>query len=307
MTSEPDVGGSRSTLSTSVTLDRLTVPLALVSVYIIWGSTYLAIRIAVETFPPFIMGGIRYFIAGVLLYTFLRLRGAPPPTRAGWGAASIVGILLLIGGNGLVAFAEQSVASGLAAALIATVPVWAVVFAVLWRIRPSRLETFGVLLGFAGIALLSTGSGLHGHPLGAALLIVAPICWALGSVWSQRLPMPSSMMAAATEMLVGGGLMILLGLSRGERLTHMPSTSSLGAVLYLIVFGSLVAFNAYNVLLQRVRPALATSYAYVNPLVAIALGAALAGERITGRELVALFIVLTAVVLVIMGRQRKTT
>ncbi|MGH2441782.1 MAG: drug/metabolite exporter YedA [Chloroflexota bacterium] len=285
--------------------NRFAVPVALVVLYIVWGSTYLGIRYAIETIPPFLMASIRFLVAGVLLYVLLRARGAPNPSPRQWLSGTIVGVLLLAGGNGLVGFGEQYVASGLAAVLIGTVPLWAALFAGIWGLWPRRLESGGLVVGFLGLAVLNTSSGLHGHPLAAGILIFAAISWAFGSVWSRSLPMPPGMMASATEMLTGGVVLLAMSLVRGERFAHGPSPTSVWALIYLIVFGSFIAFTAYNYLLQHVRPALATSYAYVNPMVAVILGVALVGEKVSASEVVALLIVVTGVGLVIMGRQRQ--
>ncbi len=283
----------------------LSLGLALLSVYVIWGSTYLAIKEALAGFPPFLGAGIRFLIAGTILYGFLRVRRAPNPTRRQWGGAAIIGCLLLVGGNGGVVFAEQSVASGVAAMTVATVPLWAVLFARIWGRWPNGKEWIGLLVGFLGIIFLNLGGSLSATPLGAAMVVGAALCWALGSVLSQHVTLPSGAMSSAAEMLVGGAVMLLLGLVLNERFTHAPTIGSLWALAYLIVFGSLVAFSAYGYLLKRVRPALATSYAYANPLVALLLGAAFAGEQITGIEIIALFFILTGVVLVALGREKR--
>jgi drug/metabolite transporter (DMT)-like permease len=285
----------------------LSIGLALLTVYVIWGSTYLAIHYALQGFPPFLGAGFRFLIAGTLLYSLLRARGAPNPSRRQVGGAAIVGSLLLVGGNGGVVFAEQSVASGVAALIIATTPMWAVLIARIWGRWPNWKEWIGLLIGFAGIVFLNVGGGLSATPLGAATVLGAALCWALGSVWSQHLPLPKGAMSSAIEMLAAGIVMPILGLALNERLTTAPPAVSLWALGYLVVFGSLVAFSAYGYLLKRVRPALATSYAYANPLVALLLGAALAGEQITGIELVALVFILTGVVLVALGRERSHT
>ncbi len=286
----------------------LGIGLALLAVYLIWGSTYLAMRLAIKGFPPFLMAGTRFLIAGTLLFVFLRLRGVPLPSRKQCAGAALVGTLLLVGGNGLVAFAEQSVASSVAALAIATVPLWAVLFARIWGRWPSRPEWIGLAVGFLGIIVLNLGGNLRANPLGAALLLVAASCWALGSVWSQHLPLPASgAMSSAVEMLTAGILFIPLSLLHGDHLAASVPAVSWWAMGYLITIGSLVGFSAYVFLLKRVRPALATSYAYVNPIVAVALGAGLAGEAITWLELVALLFILTGVVLVAMGREKKAS
>ncbi|HEX7126297.1 MAG TPA: drug/metabolite exporter YedA [Thermodesulfobacteriota bacterium] len=278
---------------------------ALGLLYVIWGSTYLAIALAIEGFPPFLMSGIRFVVAGALLYPLLRLRGAPAPAAAEWRGAAIVGTFLLVGGNGGVAFAEQWVASGVAAVVIATTPIWTGLFAGLFGRWPSRVEWVGLGLGLAGVVLLNTGADLRAHPVGAVALLLAAVCWAFGSAWSRYLSMPSGLMAVAAQLLVGGAALILLGLAAGERLTAWPSARALWAFAYLIVVGSLVGYTAYIYLLGRVRPALATSYAYVNPVVAVALGALVAGERITGTTIVSMMVILAGVALVLVGRARS--
>ncbi len=293
----PPTPGKRSLLS---------IGLALLAVYIIWGSTYLAIRETLAGFPPFLGAGIRFLIAGTILYGFLRLRGAPNPNRRQWVGSAIVGSLLLVGGNGGVVFAEQSVATGVAALIVATVPLWAVLFARIWARWPNGKEWGGLLVGFIGIVFLNLGGGLSATPLGAVTVVAAAICWALGSVWSQHLSLPGGAMSSAAEMLVGGAALLILGLVLNERFSGPPPAVSLWALGYLVVFGSLVAFSAYGYLLKRVRPALATSYAYANPLVALLLGALLAGEQITGIELVALIFILAGVVLVALGREKPS-
>ena len=280
------------------------VLLALLAVYVIWGSTYLAIRFALEGFPPFLMAGGRFVLAGGALYLFQRARGAPHPSRAQWVGAGTVGALLLLGGNGGVVFAEQWIASGLVALGLATVPVWTAIFAALWGQRPSGGEWLGVGVGFAGVVLLNLEGDMRANPLGAVAVMISAICWALGTVWSRRLRLPNGLMASAVEMLVGGGLMLGVSVSAGERLTQTPDARPVLALAYLIVFGSLVGFTAYGYLLRRVRATVATSYAYVNPVVAVGLGAALAGERITLVGVLAMVAILGGVVLITLSRTR---
>lgn len=281
---------------------RFGVLIALVAIYLVWGSTYLAMRIGLEGFPPFLLAGIRFVVSGALLYAVLRGRGAAHPKLAQWGGAAIVGFLLLTVGNGGVVVAEQWVGSGLAALGVATVPLWAALFGGFWGLWPSRSEWLGLAVGFAGLILLNLDGGLRASPAGAIALIIAGISWAFGSVWSRRLTMPHGMMASATEMLAGGvGLLLAAGLS-GERFAHRPAPHAIFALAYLI-FGAIVGFSAYVYLLRRVRPALATSYAYVNPVIAVALGAAVAGERITASGLMALVLILAGVAIVALIRQ----
>ncbi|RJQ49944.1 MAG: drug/metabolite exporter YedA [Nitrospiraceae bacterium] len=277
--------------------------LALLAVYISWGSTYLAIKIALEDFPPFFMMGIRFLAVGGGLYLFLRIRGASAPDFSHWINATMIGGLLLFGGSAGVAYAEQWVSSGLASLMIATTPLWAVIFAGIWKHRASRFEWAGLMLGFAGVAVLNLETDLRTHPVGSAALVIAAMSWAFGSVWSRRLKLPPGIMASAIEMVAGGALVLIVSLLSGERMTGTPGLYSIGAILYLAVFGSLVGFIAYIYLLEKVRPALATSYAYVNPVIAVLLGVWFAGEEITAKGISAMMIILTGVALVIIGQR----
>lgn len=289
---------------TSITRDRAGIILSLISLYFIWGSTYLGMRIALEGFPPFLLAGVRFLIAGGILYAILRVRGTPAPGRKQWAGAAVLGALLLVGGNGGVVFAEQWVASGLAALGIAAVPLWTVLFFGLWGRWPRRLEWLGLGLGFVGVVILNLENGLRASPIGAIVLLLAPMSWGLGSAWSQHLPLPKGLMSSAAQMLTGSLLLMLMSFAFKEGMPHIHTARPLWAMAFLIVFGSLIAFSAYGYLLQRVRPALATSYAYVNPLVAVGLGVALAGEHITLVGLVAMLIILSGVGLVSLVRQR---
>ncbi len=284
---------------------RLKIVVSLFLLYIIWGSTYLGMRIALEGFPPFIMVGLRYLTAGIILYTFLRLRGAQAPTRIQWATSALVGILLLGGGNGGVAFAEQWVGSGIAAVGIAAVPLWTALLIGLMGRWPTRLESVGLGLGFLGVIFLNLEHGLWVSPIGAIALLLSPMCWALGTALSTRFRLPAGLMASAAQMITGGGALLVVSLLLGERMTYFPNANSLWAMGFLILFGSLVAFSSYGYLLRHVRPALATSYAYVNPVVAVGLGVWLAGEQITPIGIVAMFVILSGVALVSMGRQKR--
>jgi drug/metabolite transporter (DMT)-like permease len=285
---------------------------ALIAVYLIWGSTYLAIRWAVETIPPFLMAGTRFFIAGTLLYAWMRLRGVPKPEPLHWVSATIVGGCLLVGGNGGVVWVEKGgFPSGLTALMIATVPLW---MALLQRLRGVRMGggvAVGLLLGFVGIILLigpgELSIGSRVDPIGATVLIGASLSWAVGSLYSRRARLPeSALLATAMEMLTGGALLILTGLALGEhgavRLSAI-SPQSFFSYLYLILFGSLVGFTAYIWLLRVTTPVLVSTYAYVNPVVAVLLGATLADETITIRTLLAAVIILIAVALISVPRR----
>ncbi|WP_374556255.1 drug/metabolite exporter YedA [Thermomonas sp.] len=282
------------------------VALALGAVYLIWGSTYLAIRFALEGgFPPFLLGGTRFLVAGGLMFAVLRWRGVPVPTRAQWANAAVMGGLMLLLGNGMVNLAETKVSSGLAAVTVASAPLWMAVFAAMRGHRPTRLEMVGLGIGFVGVVWLSTGGSLTGAPLGLVALLVASVSWSFGSIWSRGRDLPSPFMSSAAQMLCGGVLMAVVGLGLGERLHGVPTAHAIGAFWYLVVMGSLVGFSAYIWLLHHVRPALAGSYAYVNPAIAVALGAWLAHERFGMRELVAMGVILAGVVAITLAKAAK--
>ena len=285
--------------------NRFLILLSLLALYIIWGSTYLAMNIALRGFPPFLMAATRFLIAGAFLYALLRLRGTPSPTRKEWIGAAVIGTLLLAGGNGGVAFAEQWVASGLAAVGLAAIPLWTALFAGLWGRWPTRLEWLGLFIGFAGVIMLNVGNGVWANPIGAIALLLAPIAWALGSAWSRHIALPGGLMSSASQMLVGGAVLLVLSLSLREHAPNLAVSQSLWAIAFLIVFGSLIAFSAYGYLLRHVRPALATSYAYVNPLVAVGLGVLLIGEHFTLLEGIAILITLSGVGLLSLGRKSQ--
>jgi drug/metabolite transporter (DMT)-like permease len=291
---------------------RARILLAFAAVYIIWGSTYLAIRYAIETIPPFFMAGCRFVIAGAILYVWTRARGAPPPSRRNWAAAATVGALLLLGGNGGLCWSEQRVPSGLASLLVATIPIWMVLLDSL-RKGGTKLEgrvVGGMAIGVAGLALLVGPAHLWGSSrvdlAGAGVLMFASFFWALGSVISHKLSLPPSpLLAAATEMLAGGGLLLLLGVLSGEgrqfHFREVAAHSVLGFV-YLIGAGSLVGFTAYIWLLRNVPTARLSTYAFVNPAVALFLGWAVGSEGLTGRELLASATIIAGVALIITHR-----
>ncbi|MBL8974691.1 MAG: drug/metabolite exporter YedA [Myxococcales bacterium] len=283
----------------------LLVAAALLAVYFLWGSTYLAIRVALETIPPFTLGALRFLIAGGGLYLVLRLRGAPAPSRREWRTASVTGVLLFVGGNGFVVLGEQWVSSGLVALVVGTMPLWAAMFAGASGQRSSGREWLGLLLGFLGITVLSLGGELHAAGAGALLVMLAPVCWALGVVLGRRGPLPAGAMAAASQMLAGGVALLGLTLLRGETLLALPSGRSLLALAHLVVSGSLIGFTAYGYLLRNTRTAVANSYAYVNPIVAIVLGASLAGEAVGPATWIAAAIILSGVALLGLSRPAK--
>ena len=284
--------------------NRSRVLLALAAVYLSWGSTYLGIKFALESLPPLFLMGVRFFLFGIVVYVFLRLRGAPAPGRVEWWWSAVIGTFLMLGGSASVSYAEQWVASGLAALVLATTPLWTVLFAGIWGRWPNRIEWTGLVVGLGGVVVLNMSGDLRAHPIGAVLLVLAAISWAFGSVWSRRVPLPKGMMAGAAQMITGGAIVMAVGFAMGERITALPTWRSVMAVLYLGVVGSLVGFSAYTYLLGRVRPALATSYAYVNPVIAVLLGAWLLGERIEGTSVIAMLIILVGVVLVALGQRQ---
>ena len=310
-------GGSSGALDTAF---RVKLILSFAAVYLIWGSTYLAIRFAVETMPPFLMAGTRFLVAGGILYAFARSRGAAAPSGSHWKSAFIIGGFLLLGGNGSVVWAEQTVPSGLTALLIATEPLWVVILASFGRdaIRPTRSVVLGLAIGFAGVGILVGPGLLPGgegvRPIGALVLVLDSASWAHGSLLARKLPAASSpVLVAGMQMVAGGALLTLTGLVTGETSRLDPgafSTRSILALVYLAVFGSLVAFSAYSWLVRNVAPSRAATYAFVNPVVAVLLGWALAGEVITGRTALAAAVIIGGVVLIIRqqpGRPKKSS
>lgn len=289
------------------------VAAALGTVYLVWGSTYLAIRFAVETVPPFLMAGVRYTIAGGLLYGFLRLRGARPPSPSQWASAILVGLLLITAANGALSWSETRIPSGTAALLVAAMPLWMVLLD--WLAfggrRPRAAVALGLLAGFGGVALLlqpGHRAGGGGPDLTGGLVVLAgSLGWAVGSLWSRRAPLPASpLLGTAAQMLTGGLLLDLVALSLGEAGTvaaHPPTLRSLVGMAYLIVFGSLIAFTTYMWLLRHASASLVSTYAYVNPVAAVFLGWLVAGEKLGGRTILAAAIIVGAVAVIITFRR----
>lgn len=299
------------------------VAAALLTVYLVWGSTYLGIAVMIQTLPPLLAAGTRYGTAGLLVLGFVIARArirrsregteaGERPTAAHWRSALIIGALLLLGGNGGVVLAERTIPSGVAAVLVATTPIWLAVFdAIATRRRPSPLVVGGLVAGIVGVVtLLVPVEGLGQlDPLGVGLVVVADIAWATGSIYARRAPLPrSALLGTGMEMLAGGAALVLVGTLLGEpAATDVSSFSvaSLLAVGYLIVFGSILAFSAYTWLLANVPVSTVATYAYVNPIVAVALGALFLGEEITPRTLIAAAIIVGAVVAMVSGRPRE--
>ena len=293
---------------------RTKLVLGFLVIYVIWGSTYLAIRWGVETIPPFVMGAVRFLIAGGALYAFSRWRGASRPTRREWRNSAIVGALLLFIGNGAVSWAEQRVSSGMTSLLVATVPLWLVLCEVVQGERPGLAKWGGVALGLVGVALLVLPvdggfSTAAVDPAGAVVLAAGSLSWTIGSLYARTavLARPASM-AISMQMLSGGAMLLVLATATGE-LSQLSrdsiSVASLWSLVYLIVFGSLIGFSTYMWLLSVASPTAVGTYAYVNPVVAVLLGVALAGERLPGRALLAMLVIVGGVAMVSLGGQFK--
>jgi drug/metabolite transporter (DMT)-like permease len=287
------------------------VVLALIAVYLIWGSTYLGLRFGLEGFPPFLLNGFRFLMAGGALALFLLTRGNLKATRAQVWNAARVGTIMLVGGVGLVTLSQNlGIGSGVAATAVAVIPVWAAVVSGLFGDWPRRRELLGLGLGLAGVLLLALEGDFRSSPTGLTLIVIAPILWSFGSVWGTRLDLPDPLASTSIQLGTAGVVMTAIGFLVGESIVSPPSTTSWIALIYLAVMGSLVAFTAFVYLMNTVRPALATSYAYVNPIVAVALGLSLGNETITGAIFVALPLILAAVALVARsartGRQTRT-
>lgn len=289
---------------------------ALIALYLVWGTTYLAIRFAVQTIPPFLMAGSRFLISGLILYIWRRLAGDPAPTIRQWRSAVIVGLLLLLGGNGVVSWAEQHVASGIAALMIASIPLWIAVMDALrpGGIRPDARIVAGLLLGFAGMALLitSNGGGTQNGVrdlAGLLALLGAALIWSIGSIYARDADMPqSALLGTGIEMLGGAVGLFLVGTVAGEWAQVKPlqiATSSLIGLAYLVVFGSLIGFVSYTWLLRHAPLSLVSTYAYVNPVVAIFVGAWLGREVINGRIILSALIIIGSVVVINLSRQAR--
>jgi len=294
---------------------RVKVVLAFAVVYIIWGSTYLAIKFAIQTIPPLLMAGTRFLVAGSILYAFMRARGTPAPPRDTWPPAAGVGALLLLGGNGALVWSEQRVPTGLAAILLATIPLWLVLLDALRKdgARLTGRVAAGLAVGLAGIGILVGPAKLWGSSrvdlLGAGVLVFGACFWAVGSLRSRgaNLP-PSPFLAAAMEMLAGGVMLIVVGLCFGEGgdlRWHAISWRSAAGLFYLIGFGSLAGFTAYIWLLGVVSTARLATYAYVNPVVAVFLGWAFLYEPLSAREILATATIVSAVALILFHPTRS--
>lgn len=288
--------------------------MALLALYIVWGSTYLAIRFSVETIPPFLHASMRFLVSGAILYAWRRRAGDPVPTRGNWKAAAIVGTLLLLGGNGLVSLAEKTVPSGIAALVIATSPFWLTLFEAFRAggTKPNWLSILGLVVGFSGVFLLIgpaeiTGSEQKIDSFGAIILLIAPILWSSGSIYAKNADMPkSTLMSTGMQMLAGSVALFIVSVATGELRGFSfgdVTMRSWWGLIYLITFGSLVGFVSYGWLLHNAPISLVSTYAYVNPVVAVFLGWLLAGEALNARIGVAAAIIVGAVILINWARQ----
>jgi drug/metabolite transporter (DMT)-like permease len=308
----------QSASASGLTRSTLELWLAFALLYVVWGSTYFAIRIAVRTLPPFTMAGVRFLIAGAVPMFVLRARGEPWPTRIQLRNAAVVGACLMLGGNGLVSWAERTVSSSLAALLVAVTPMWFVILDALrpGGDKPTPRAALGLLIGFIGVATLIGPDNVR-HDLGAPPLLglcavlFASFAWAFGSLFGKHSAHPSSLwMTSALQMMTGGCLLLVVGFALGEpaRLTRSAFTpAAIESIVYLIVFGSWLGFGSYTYLLNRVAPASLGTYAFVNPLVAVLLGVGLLSEPLTPSLGWAALLILSGVIVVQLPIQRLTT
>lgn len=275
------------------------VLLALLTVYIVWGSTYLVIRFALAAYPPLFFPALRFLFAGGTLMLISRLRGIAMPTRRQWANSALLGFMLLIVGNGCVVWAEQSVGSGLAATAVATVPLWTALFGMFWGESPTRMQWLGLVVGFIGIVVLNLRSDLSGNLTAALLLVASALSWSYGSLLGKRIDLPAGLMNPGAQMLTAGLMFLPLSAIAGESWTLIPDWKAAFWVLYLAVLGSIVAFSAFVYVMNNANAALATSYSYVNPVIAVLLGVAFGGEVITRDTLIAMALVVAGVALIL--------
>lgn len=275
------------------------VLLAMLTVYIVWGSTYLVIRFALAAYPPLFFPALRFLFAGGTLMLISRLRGVALPTRRQWTNATLLGFMLLIVGNGCVVWAEQSVGSGLAATAVATVPLWTALFGMFWGESPTRMQWFGLIVGFVGIVVLNLRSDLSGNLTAALLLVASAVSWSYGSLLGKRIDLPAGLMNPGAQMLTAGFMFLPLSAIAGESWVLVPDWKAAFWVLYLAVLGSIVAFSAFVYVMNNANAALATSYSYVNPVIAVLLGVAFGGEVITRDTLIAMALVVAGVALIL--------
>jgi drug/metabolite transporter (DMT)-like permease len=276
----------------------------LAATWLVWGSTYLAIRFALVSFPPYWQMGTRFLVAGAGLMAWCKWRGATLPTRVQWRNALIIGGLMLGIGMGNTARAEMTIASGLIVAFIAIIPATITLINLCYGVRPTRIEVLGIAVGLVGVLMLVSGSGFSASHSGLIAIVIATTAWSLGSVLSQQqYKLAPGAVGFASEMIAGGAVLLIMSWFAGETPSWHPEPLAFAAWIFLIVFGSLIAFNAYMLLLSRASAALASSYTFVNPVIAMLLGVAFGGEVITGFEWLAASVIIVAVVLLLLGRR----
>jgi drug/metabolite transporter (DMT)-like permease len=282
---------------------------SLAAVYLIWSSTYLALRIVVVDLPPMYSAALRFLLAGSMMFGYALYKGARFPSLRDWLRISPVGILLFVGGNGFVSIASQSIPSGGVAVVCALMPLWVGVLGFVFGVRPTGREWFSLFVGFAGVVILLGGPSLAGEPLHIVIVILSPILWAAGSLWSRRTKdiggEHAPLIGPALQMLTGGIALAAVAVARGEHFPVDAAPTSWLALAYLFVFGSLLGFTAYAWLLRNTRPAIATSYAYINPVLAVLIGAALYGEPLGWTTLVANILIVGAVMLALSGARHR--
>lgn len=284
---------------------RADVVVALLFLYTVWGTTYYGLHIALQTFPPFRLASMRFAFAGAILLPILRARGVPWPTPRQWIHSVWIGVLLLVISNGGITFAQKSVSSSLAAIVVSSMPLWATLFAALFGTKPSRRELLGLAIGFAGVILLNAGGEIYVSGIVAVALLLAPITWAFGSMWSKKLSLPEGSMAPGAQMVVASVVLMIISVLSGEQWPSSVNATAIGALAYLTILGSLLALITYAHLLRTSRPAIATSYAYVNPLIAVLIGVGIGGEKVAPLTIAGGVIILAGVVIVLTAAARR--
>jgi drug/metabolite transporter (DMT)-like permease len=282
---------------------RSQILIALLAVYLIWGSTYFAIKLALPDYPPFLLTGVRMFIAGALMLAWLWYKKTPLPKAGQWKSLIVLALIMTVLCNAFVNVAEQTVSSGVVAIGVAAMPLWAGLFSAMRGYHPSRMEWSGLIIGFLGVIWLNLGSELRVSTIGLLCVLAAPLGWAWGSMWSKGRDLPDSLALSAWQMAIGSVMSLTIGFVIGERFTHVPSMEGTMAMLYLALFGSIIAYSAFVWLVKHVRPALATSYAYVNPPIALLLGVLFLNEPMNSHTLVAMTLILISIGIVTLGKR----
>lgn len=278
--------------------------IAVFGIWVVWGSMYFFTHAALREWPPYWLAGSRFLAAGSISFLFLRARGAPLPTRPQWRGAAVVGFFLLVLGTGSTVFSQQWNSSGLASAIAATATIWIALLSGLLGKWPRPIEWAGIALGFGGVLLLNAGAIASGNTLGLLIGFFGTLAWSVGSVLSMKVPLPNGWMRTAAQMLIGGSLLMLISVARGEHVTLLVSAGTWGAWVMLII-GSWMGFGSYMYLLANARPSLATSYAYMNPAVALLLGVFVAGEAIAPLELAGIAVILASVAFIWLANARR--